>query len=94
MLDTFAKEHAASGLEMVGLSADRRRDLGDVRKVMQAFHYPAVLAADAKANGFGAPRTLPITYVISPEGVVTAVLQPTDQPLSVERLNAAVAAAR
>jgi thiol-disulfide isomerase/thioredoxin len=93
MLDAFYRAHRDEGLVLIGASADRRRDLGDVRQVMSRFAYPAVLLAEAKGNGFGQPRTLPVTYVIDAQGKVAAVLNGGDRPLTAADLAAALPAA-
>lgn len=91
MLDAFYSAHKADGLFLVGLSADRLRDLGDVRRVIKAFGYPSLIAANAKANGFGAPTTLPVTFVIGPDGAIKAILVPANAPLTAGQLTNAVA---
>ncbi len=93
MLDAYAQTHIGEGLVLVGLSADRHRDLSDVRKAMQGLHYLAALLADAKTNGFGSPRILPLTYVIGPDGTIKATLKPGDRPLSAAQLDAAISPA-
>jgi thiol-disulfide isomerase/thioredoxin len=90
MLDAFYKARQDEGLILVGASADRRRDLGEVRKVMASFSYPAVMLTDAKVNGFGAPRALPIIYLIDAKGSIAAVLVAGDTPLTQAQLAAAV----
>ena len=72
MLEGYYRKHRAEGVRLVGLSADRHRDLGDVRRVMQAFSYPAAVLVDAKENGFGSPTALPVTYVVDRSGIVRA----------------------
>ncbi len=94
MLDAFAKADRAEGLVLIGLSADRHRDLGEARKVMSAFGYPAAMLSDARVNGFGAPAALPETLVIDPQGRVRAILINNDRPLSADALDAAVAPLR
>lgn len=93
MLDAVYKAHRAEGLALVGLSADRHRDLGEVRKVMKSFSYPALMASEAKVNGFGSPSVLPITYVIGADGTVRAVLSAGDAPLTEAQLQAAILSA-
>lgn len=93
MLDAYALAHRDEGLQLVGLSADRHRDLGEVRKVMRELHYPAALLADAQTNGFGSPRSLPLTYVIGADGVIKAVIVPKDTPLTQTQLDEAVKSA-
>jgi peroxiredoxin len=83
-LDAFYRAYHARGVEMIGLSADRPRDRDAAVKMMQSFAYPAAMMRDAKPNGFGAPESLPVTYVIDAEGVVRAKLQP-DQTVVTEQ---------
>lgn len=75
-LDAFYRQHHGEGLEMIGISADRPRDRGDVVKVMQAFSYPAAMLGDVRVNGFGRPAALPLTYIVDAAGIVRAVLMP------------------
>jgi cytochrome c biogenesis protein CcmG, thiol:disulfide interchange protein DsbE len=79
VFDTFYRHYHGQGLEMIAVSADRSRDRDDVIKVMQAFSYPAAMLKDAKVNGFGAPRILPVTYVVDSTGVVRAKLVPESE---------------
>jgi cytochrome c biogenesis protein CcmG/thiol:disulfide interchange protein DsbE len=76
-LDAFYRAHRADGVTVIGLSADDPHDRKDVVKVMRAFSYPAALLADAKANGFGRPTVVPITYVVDADGVIAAILMPS-----------------
>jgi thiol-disulfide isomerase/thioredoxin len=90
MLNAFALKHAGEPLLLVGASADRTRDKGDVRKVMSAFGYPAGLLSEAKVDELDPPRVLPMTYVIDKAGVVRAVFGGTGTPLTAEQLDGAV----
>ena len=74
VLDAFYRRYHDRGLEMVGLSADDPHDRGEMEKAARTVGYPAAMLREAKANGFGAPRTLPITYVVDTNGVVRATL--------------------
>jgi cytochrome c biogenesis protein CcmG, thiol:disulfide interchange protein DsbE len=85
VLDAFYRSHHRQGLEVIGLSMDRSRDREAVKKLMQSVTYPVALASDAKVNGFGAVRALPVTYVVDETGTVRARLTP-DTPLTEERL--------
>ncbi len=89
-LDAFARRYASRGVAVIGLSADRPRDLGDVQRVMSVFSYPAALLATAPVNGFGAPRSLPQTLVIGPDGVVRAMIGGEGGLLTEARLAALV----
>ena len=90
-LDAVYRRYHGRGLEMIGLSADRPRDLADVRRIMAKVSYPAALLARAPVNGFGEPRALPLTYVIGPDGAVRAVLGAGGPPLDERTLSAAIA---
>lgn len=83
-LDAFYRHYHERGVEMIGLSADRPRDRDAAAKMMQSFAYPAAMMKDARPNGFGAPESLPVTYVIDAEGIVRAKLQP-DQTVVTEQ---------
>lgn len=90
-LDAWYRARRSQGVEVIGVSADKPRDRDTVKSVMQPFAYPAGLQADAKADGFGRPLALPVTYVIDRRGVVRAVFTPQDGALtssSLDRLTA------
>jgi len=93
MLDAFYRAHQGGGFVLIGLSADHSRDLGEVRKVMAAFAYPAALKSQAKVDDLDEPRVLPLTYVIDKVGVVRAVFGGTGKALTESDLEAAVKAA-
>jgi thiol-disulfide isomerase/thioredoxin len=69
-LAAFYREYHPRGLELLGLSVDDRTDAATVRAVMQQFHYPAALAADARQNGFGPAVAVPMTWIIDAAGIV------------------------
>ncbi len=75
---------------MIGLSADRHHDRGDVIKVMQSLSYPAAMLENAKRNGFGSPTELPVTYVIDAHGVVRVKLTPNVNAVTETSLSAVV----
>jgi thiol-disulfide isomerase/thioredoxin len=86
-LNEFYRKHHAEGIDVIGLSVDRTRDIGDVRKIMQAVDYPAALSRTAKANGFGDPRVLPITYIVDATGVLKAVIEPDAAGITEQKLD-------
>lgn len=85
-LDAFYRQYHARGVEMIGLSADRPRDRGEVTKAMAAFTYPAAMLNDAHPNGFGTPNILPMTYVIDADGIVRAQMRPSETPITAQSL--------
>lgn len=91
MLNAFYRQYRDRGLVLIGMSADRARDKDDVVTVMRAFSYPAAMLSAAKANGFGTPHALPVTYVVDRTGVLRATLLPTEADgISEAQLAAAV----
>jgi thiol-disulfide isomerase/thioredoxin len=90
MLDAFYRAHRAQGLALIGLSADRSRDLGEVRKVMAAFAYPAGLLSQATTDRLGDQRILPVTFIVDRAGLVRAVFGANGTPLTQAALEAAV----
>lgn len=83
-LNTFYRRYHSRGLVLLGLSIDEPSDAGEVRKVMRQFSYPGALASAARANGFGQPIAVPVTYVIDAHGVIRAQLQ-AEGPSGVSR---------
>jgi hypothetical protein len=90
MLDAFYRAHRGQGVALIGLSADRSRDLADVRKVMSAFAYPGALLSQARTNALGDQRILPVTLVVDRTGVVRDVFGANGVPLTQGALEAAV----
>jgi thiol-disulfide isomerase/thioredoxin len=74
VLDKFYQRYQRQGLVLLGLSVDDVHDRAAVADIMRKFSYPAALAADAKANGFGPALAVPMTFVIDASGVVRARL--------------------
>jgi thiol-disulfide isomerase/thioredoxin len=89
-LDAFYRRHHEQGIEMLGVSADDPHDRSEVLKAAQTVGYPAAMLSEAKPNGFGAPKALPMTYIIDGDGIVRAKLGAADTPLTEERLAALV----
>ena len=90
MLDNFYRAHHGQGLEVIGVSADRSRDREDAVRLMRDVSYPGGMLGEAKANGFGAPGSLPITYVIDKGGIIRGVLTPDKEPLTDASLSALI----
>lgn len=89
-LDAFYRRYHGQGLEMIGLTSDRRHDRSEVSKVMQSYSYPAAMLDDAKVNDFGPPNVLPVTFVVDRKGVIRAKLTPDQTPVSEKSLSDAV----
>jgi len=92
-LDALQREFHDRGLVVVGLSADDRHDRADAVKAARGLGYQLGMLNEASRNDFGAPRTLPLTYVIRADGAVGAVLSANRGAISAEVLRSAVVAA-
>ncbi|MGB8326670.1 MAG: TlpA disulfide reductase family protein [Steroidobacteraceae bacterium] len=90
MLEAFYRKHQPEGVLLVGLSADDLHDRRIVENATRRLTYPIALLQEAKANGFGSPKALPVTYVIDRNGVIRARLMPTRAGLTEADLAAAV----
>jgi cytochrome c biogenesis protein CcmG/thiol:disulfide interchange protein DsbE len=89
-LDAYYRRHHGEGLEMIGLSQDKDRDLAKVKAAMAPMAYPAAMLDMAKVNKFGAFPQLPETFVIDRAGHVRAILGAGGQPVTEQTLAAAV----
>lgn len=74
LLNRFYLEHRSQGLALIGLSVDDAHDRKEVERIMRQFAYPAALTIGARANGFGPPLAVPMTWIIDSRGVVRARL--------------------
>ena len=90
VLDAFYAKFRGRGVVMLGLDENDPEDVEEVKKVMQGFGYPAILAQTAPVNGFRTPRVLPITYVIDADGVIKSKLWPGGTPVTEENLEKAI----
>ncbi|HUY67944.1 MAG TPA: TlpA disulfide reductase family protein [Alphaproteobacteria bacterium] len=76
------KKYRAQGLIVIGLSTDRDRHRDDVEDVMKSYGYPAAMEDDADTDDFGAPTSLPVTYVIDRDGIVRDRVMPSQFTLT------------
>jgi cytochrome c biogenesis protein CcmG, thiol:disulfide interchange protein DsbE len=90
VLNAFYKKFHARGVDLLGLSDDNPRDLDSVRSVMKQFAYPAALLDNARQNGFGKPRMVPMTYVFDRHGILRAELWPGGTQVTEQNLERAI----
>jgi len=69
-IDAFYRRYHEQGLEVIGISVDRPRDLEKVRKTMTALAYPVAMLKGVTVDGFGPPEGVPVTWVIDGNGIV------------------------
>jgi cytochrome c biogenesis protein CcmG, thiol:disulfide interchange protein DsbE len=69
-LDTFYSRYHNRGLAIIGISIDFDRDLAKARKVAGSVSYPTALVKAISEDGFGTPKSVPITWIIDTDGRV------------------------
>jgi len=68
--ESYYQEHQHEGLAMLAVSMDEPSDLAKVKGVMKAYSFPAAMADDTKARGYGRIWRIPLTFVIDRQGVL------------------------
>jgi cytochrome c biogenesis protein CcmG, thiol:disulfide interchange protein DsbE len=81
-LNEFYRRYHDQGVELIGVSADKTRDLGAVRKMLPDLGYPVAMASAATKNSFGTQRELPVTYVIDRDGSLRGEMRPDKTPVT------------
>jgi len=69
-LESFYEKHRAQGLELLAVSMDDPADEAKAREVMRQFTFPAALARDTQAKGYGRIWRIPLTFVIDRQGIL------------------------
>ena len=67
-LNDFYSKYHAKNVEMLALSLDRAHDRDAMKKIAATMRYPAAMSSEASDNGFDETGSLPVTYVIDPNG--------------------------
>jgi cytochrome c biogenesis protein CcmG, thiol:disulfide interchange protein DsbE len=70
VLNSFYQRHRGDGLEVIGISADRPKDIAKMRKMSTPLAYPTATMNEIADNGFGSPEGFPLTYVVDRNGVI------------------------
>jgi cytochrome c biogenesis protein CcmG/thiol:disulfide interchange protein DsbE len=74
VLQSFYRRFHRRGVTLIALSIDRSASRARIEQALRGFTYPAALARTARADGFGEPLAVPMTYVIDTHGVIRARL--------------------
>jgi len=82
ILNTVYRRFRPEGLVMIGVSMDRPRRRADIFEIMKQYDYPMGLISDAPRSGFGRINVLPVTYVISKDGIIQAKFTPEENPVT------------
>ncbi len=67
-IQAYYDKHKAQGLEILAVSMDEARDLGEVRKFAQKFTFPVALKSEANFKGLGRIWRMPSTFVVDRDG--------------------------
>ena len=73
---------------MLALSLDGSHDRDAMKKIAATMRYPAAMSSEASDNGFDATGSLPVTYVVDPNGNISSVF--TEKPVTKKELITAV----
>jgi thiol-disulfide isomerase/thioredoxin len=69
-LDEFYRRHHRQGLTFLAISVDDADNEVIVRKVMQAFSFPAALLRNANVKDYGRIWRVPLTFVVDRDGIL------------------------
>lgn len=69
-LESFYEKHRAEGLEILAISMDDPSDEAKAREFMRQFTFPAAMARDTRAQGYGRIWRIPLTFVIDRQGIL------------------------
>jgi cytochrome c biogenesis protein CcmG/thiol:disulfide interchange protein DsbE len=70
LLSTYATEHAATGLRVLGFSLDTPDALSEVRTIARSLRFPVGLLANSSAPGYGRIWRLPLNFTIDRAGLL------------------------
>lgn len=68
LLSSYAKEHAASGLRVLGFSLDDAEDLPKVRAAARTLEFPVGLLGSDRLEGYGRIWRIPVNFTIDRQG--------------------------
>lgn len=68
--DAFYRAHRDEGLALVAVSMDDAELRAKVEQIARDYSFPAAMAGDAQAAGYGRIWRLPITFVIDRRGLL------------------------
>jgi cytochrome c biogenesis protein CcmG/thiol:disulfide interchange protein DsbE len=69
-IEAYYRRHREQGLRIVAVSMDDPDDIGKVRDVMRSYSFPAAMAADVKAKGYGRIWRIPLSFLVDRQGIL------------------------
>lgn len=82
ILEELYRDHHAQGLEIIGVSIDKKSDQKKISDMASKLPYPNAMFEDAAKNDFKKPKAIPLNYVIDKKGNVIATLNGDGKELS------------
>ncbi len=67
-LETLYKKYHARGLEIIGITIDKKNDMPKILKRSETVSYPNALLVEATSNNFPDLSGLPTTYIFDQQG--------------------------
>lgn len=80
ILSAYAAEHAAQGLQVVGISLDEADNLPEVRKVAASLSFPVALLGGEYAGDYGRIWRMPANFTIDRAGLLADNSWDDDHP--------------
>jgi thiol-disulfide isomerase/thioredoxin len=68
LLSSYAAQHTAEGLTVLGFSLDTADELPEVRQVAQPLHFPVGLLGNSSVPGYGRIWRIPVNFTIDRQG--------------------------
>jgi thiol-disulfide isomerase/thioredoxin len=78
ILDEIYNEYKSKGLEIIGISIDRRSQRKKVLEISSSLAYPNAMFFEAKEISFEEPDIIPVNYVIDKNGKLITKIINTD----------------
>jgi thiol-disulfide isomerase/thioredoxin len=82
LLEELYRDHNAQGLEIIGVSIDKKADQKKVSDIAAKLPYPNAMFEDVAKSDFKKPKAIPLNYVIDKKGKVIATLSGDGRALS------------
>lgn len=82
ILEELYRDHHTQGLEIIGVSIDKKSDQQKVLNIAEKLPYPNAMFEDITKTDFKKPQAIPLNYIIDKKGNVIATLNGDTSTLS------------
>ncbi len=82
ILDEIYQDYQAQGLEIIGVSTDRKKDRAKVLEIARDKKYPNLIVSDVTKNDFPEVDWLPTSYVIGRDGKLVGEIIVNDRAIT------------